>query len=136
MADSVILNKTASIERCLRRVRKDYMGFEKEFDSDFMRQDAILLNLQRACEQSLDLANHLIKTKNLGVPQNSKHTFVILQQNGIIGDELSKKLLNMVGFRNIAVHEYSKLDLAVVKSIIEKHLDDFRQFVKIALQFV
>jgi uncharacterized protein YutE (UPF0331/DUF86 family) len=135
MADVVIVNKAASIERWLKRIDEDYTGFEAGFETDFMRQDAVILNLQRACEQSIDLANHLIKKQKLGVPQNSKHAFEILSENGFIDQALARRLSNMAGFRNIAVHEYSSLDIAVVKSILEKHLDDFRGFVKAALQY-
>jgi uncharacterized protein YutE (UPF0331/DUF86 family) len=34
----------------------------------------------------------------------------------------------MVGFHNVAVHDYQKLSLEVVKSILENHLNDFRAF--------
>ena len=34
----------------------------------------------------------------------------------------------MVGFRNVAVHDYTKLSLEVVKVIITKHLSDFLAF--------
>jgi len=39
----------------------------------------------------------------------------------------------MVGFRNIALHEYQKLNLDVVKAIIEEHLTDFTRFAERAL---
>ncbi|MCS7037216.1 MAG: DUF86 domain-containing protein [Saprospiraceae bacterium] len=134
MADSVIVNKSASIERCLRRIREDYFGHEEDFETDFMRQDAILLNLQRACEQSIGSSNHLVRIYRLGAPQGAEDTFDLLQKAGIITPDLCRKLTHMVGFRNIAVHEYSKLNLNVVRAIIEKHLDDFSEFVSIALR--
>ncbi len=136
MADSIIVNKTMSIERCLKRISEDYFGHEADFENNFMRQDAILLNLQRACEQSIDLANHLVKTKSLGVPQSTRNAFELLRDAEILDDDLNRKLSHMVGFRNVAVHNYTQLDLAIVKSIIEKHLADFREFVSVALQFV
>lgn len=34
----------------------------------------------------------------------------------------------MVGFRNLAVHAYQALDMKVVKSIVEDHLQDFSAF--------
>lgn len=136
MADSVILNKVASIERCLRRVEEDYRGFEADFESNFMRQDAVILNLQRACEQAIDLANHLVKVMGLGIPQNSRQAFELLAEGQVIEESLSKELGAMAGFRNIAVHNYTKLDLAVVKAIIENHLPTFLEFTRVALNFV
>lgn len=59
MADDVLLNKAASIERCLKRVREEYDGHEEEIATDFTRQDALVLNLLRACETAIDLAVHV-----------------------------------------------------------------------------
>lgn len=136
MPDSIIINKVASVERCIERILEDYYGHEAEFETNFMRQDAILLNLQRACEQAIDIANHLVRLQGLGAPQSTRDAFVQLEKAGIIDSSLSSRLSLMVGFRNIAVHEYSKIDLNIVRAIIEKHLDDFRKFGKTALQFV
>jgi len=135
MADSVIINKAASIERCLQRIAEDYIGHETAFETEFMRQDAVLLNLQRACEQSIDLANHLVKLKALGAPQSTRDAFALLEKAGLIDAALAQTMGHMVGFRNIAVHEYARLNLNVVRAIIEKHLEDFRRFTAISLSF-
>ncbi|MDZ7810090.1 MAG: hypothetical protein U5L11_07940 [Arhodomonas sp.] len=50
MADDVVLEKAASIERCLQRVVEEYEGHEGELAENYTRQDALLLNLLRACE--------------------------------------------------------------------------------------
>lgn len=34
----------------------------------------------------------------------------------------------MVGFRNVAVHDYTSLNLEILNTIIATHLDDFRRF--------
>lgn len=136
MADSVILNKTQSIERCLRRVEEDYIGFEDDFGINQMRQDSILLNLQRSCEQTIDLANHLVKIQHLDVPRESKEAFEVLVQADLLKSSLGEKLKKMIGFRNIAIHEYGKLDMEIVRSIIENQLDDFRDFIRFTVEYV
>ncbi len=55
MADDVILNKAASIERCLRRIQEEYAGDKQNLVANQTKQDAIILNLQRACETAIDL---------------------------------------------------------------------------------
>lgn len=55
---------------------------------------------------------------------------------GIISEELNRKLKAMVGFRNIAVHDYQNIDLDIVKKIIELHLDDMKQFASVILNLV
>lgn len=134
MVDPVILRKVESIERCLKRVRDDYVGFEERFLNEQMRQDAVLLNLQRACGLSIDLANHFIKIRSLGVPDSSRASFTLLAEAGVISRELGEALKKMVSFRNIAVHQYQDFDLAMVQSIIEKDLDVFRNFCQLALK--
>ena len=41
---------------------------------------------------------------------------------------------HMVGFRNIAVHEYTRLNLDVVRSIVTTRLDDFLQYSSIIVK--
>jgi len=128
MVSDVLLNKVAIIERCLARVESEYRGHEEELESNYTRQDSIILNLQRACEASIDAAMHLVRVKKLGIPQESRDAFDMLGEAGIITASLSERLKAMVGFRNIAVHDYRKLNLEVVRRIIEEHSSDFSEF--------
>ena len=86
-------------------------------------------NIQRACEASIDLAMHVISEKKLGVPQSSRDGFEVLNKNNLIDDKLTKNLKAMVGFRNIAVHDYKKIEIKIVQMIIEKHLNDFQELI-------
>lgn len=131
--DNVLLNKAATIERCLKRIAEDYIGHEDELATNFTRQDAIILNLQRACEAAIDMATRVVRLKRLGVPQSSRDVFVFLAEAGIIAEELSRHLQAMVGFRNIAVHDYRTLNLEIVKYLLENRLDDFIRFSKLLL---
>jgi len=135
MADDVLLNKAATIERCLKRIEDEYLGHENEIDSNFTRQDSIILNLLRACEASIDLAMHLVRSRKLGLPQESREAFTLLEQAGLLDAALAARMKAMIGFRNVAVHDYQKLNLGIIKSILEKHLDDFRCYTAVALQF-
>lgn len=128
MGDNVIYNKIQTIERCIKRINEVYEG---NFDNlqDYTKQDSIILNLQRACEASIDLAMHIVSEQKLGIPQNSRDAFEVLNENNIIDRELTKKLRAMVGFRNIAVHDYQTVNIEIVKEIIENHLNDFMEFI-------
>ena len=128
MADDVILNKATSIERCLQRILEEYAGDDNNLFTNQTKQDAIVLNLQRACETAIDLAMYVINQRRLGVPQESRDAFTLLQTAGILLPDLATRMQKMVGFRNVAVHEYTRLNLDVVRAIITKQLDDFRTF--------
>ena len=134
MADDVLINKAATIERCVARAREEYFSDPASFASNFTRQDAAILNIQRACEAALDMGQHLIRRERLGVPQSARDVFALLAQAGRIELPLAQGLQRMVGFRNIAVHDYKALQLPITVAIIEKHLDEFLQYSKALMQ--
>lgn len=125
MADDVLLNKAASIERCVARAREEYNRDPETFATDITRQDAAILNIQRACEAALDMGQHLIRRERLGIPQSARDIFTILATEGWIDITLADGLKRMVGYRNIAVHEYQTLQLPITVAVITRHLDDF-----------
>lgn len=134
MADDVLINKSAIIERCVARAREEHARDPSTFGSDFTRQDAAILNIQRACEAALDMGHYLIRRERLGVPQSARDVFALLAAGGWIDDALATILQRMVGFRNIAVHDYRKLQIPIVEAIIQRHLDDFLSFRQRILQ--
>jgi len=130
MIDDIILNKKESIERCIRQIRLYYAKpSDLPFEDDFLKQDAIAANLQRAAEQCIDLANHVVRVKKLGIPKESKESFILLEKAKIIPPALARKLEAMVGFRNTLVHQYQELDIGIMKDVIENHLDDLFHFI-------
>ena len=131
--DDVALNKAAIIERSVGRVRQEHAGDDRNLTDDLTRQDSIILNLQRACEASVDLAMHLVRVHRLGVPQESRDAFELLVAGGRLDRDLAEKLKRMVGFRNIAVHDYQALNLAIVSAIVAHNVDDLLAFARVGL---
>jgi uncharacterized protein YutE (UPF0331/DUF86 family) len=129
----VLINKAAAIERAVRRVREEHAGDDGNITDNQTRQDAINLNLQRACESSIDAAMHLVRIHRLGVPQETREAFELLQRAQIIDPRLADRLKKMVGFRDVAVHDYQRLNLDIVRQIIAQHLDDFLAFTRVLL---
>lgn len=134
MADDVLLNKAAAIERAVARAREEYAGEDANLLRNQTRQDAIILNLQRACENSIDAAMHLVRVHRLGVPQETREAFDLLERAGHLDPSLANRLRKMVGFRNVAVHDYQKLNLDVVRAILVERLDDFLEFTRLLLR--
>lgn len=134
MLDDVLINKAATIERCVGRAQAELAAAGANFTSDFTRQDAAILNVQRACEAALDMGQHIIRREKLGVPQSARDVFSLLGAAGWIEPMLVLNLQKMVGFRNIAVHDYQTLLIPIVVEVITKHLDDFLQYSSTLLQ--
>lgn len=128
MIDEVLQNKAAVIERCIMRINEEYKGQEAKFSSNYTKQDSVILNIERAAQACIDMGTHLIRKKRLGIPQTSREVFTILESFDYIDSELSTRMQAMVGFRNIAVYDYQKLNIDIVKSIIETKLGDFLNF--------
>lgn len=129
MNRDVIINKCAVIERCVKRVVEEYGGSAASLEN-LTKQDSVMLNLLRACEAVIDLAMHLVAEQSLGVPQSSRDSIEMLRKHGIISPSTAQSMKNMIGFRNIAVHDYQALNLLIVQAIIERHLIDFRHYVE------
>lgn len=130
--EAVILNKYEIIERCLNRISEEYQN-NPESLQDYRKLDCIVLNLQRACEATTDIAMYIVSTRKLGIPQTKKEAFKKLEENGIISKQMSKNMQNMIGFRNIAVHDYKQIDESILQEVIEKHLNDLLEFARTIL---
>jgi uncharacterized protein YutE (UPF0331/DUF86 family) len=124
----VVVQKITSLQRSVARAREALTSAGTEFRTNYNLQDAAILNVIRACDTSIDLANMLIRKRRFGVPSESKDSFVILVRENSISHNLGDRLKRMVGFRNLAVHQYRELDLAIVESVIRKNLDDLLEF--------
>jgi len=116
------------LSACVARAREEYNIGPVSFATNFSRQDAAILNIQRACEAALDIGQHLIRREQLGVPQSARDVFELLAKGKWIESPLAQSLKRMIGFRNIAIHEYQSLQLEITVKIITNHLDEFLQF--------
>ncbi len=125
--EDIVLAKVASIRKCIRVMES--LWFEKSPEvPDWIRLDVTVLNIQRAVEACLDLANHLIAVNSLGLPGSAAEAISMLVDNRILPSLEISVYRGMIGFRNIAVHNYREIDEAIVSGIVHDHLDDLELF--------
>lgn len=124
--DDVLFSKGAIIERCIRRIHEEYHSDPS--CSSFTHMDALILNIERACQAAIDSAMHVIASRKLGLPKNSADAFTLLHHAGIIAKELTERLKAMTGFRNIAVHQYQEIEIEILQHIAKEGWRDFVQF--------
>lgn len=132
MKNDVILNKISVIERCIKRVREEYDDNPENL-KNITKQDSIILNLQRACEASVDLAMHIVAEKKIGLPQNSLDAFTLLETAYILPSSIVQKMKLLVGFRNIAVSDFQEINLSTLQKLVEDHLIDFMEYTRTLL---
>lgn len=133
MAESdVVFSKINIIKNCLTAIEKAKI---QEKESDF-RQYIYELNLQRAIQACIDMANVILAKEGLGLPNTYRQSFEILAKHGIIDHELCRLMMGMVGFRNISVHDYESVKPEIVNSIVENHLKDFENYYSVIYNHV
>jgi uncharacterized protein YutE (UPF0331/DUF86 family) len=67
----------------------------------------------------------IVARERLGIPQDSRHGFTLLEEAGELSPDLADRMRRMVGFRNIAIHDYTKLSRPILESILNERLRDF-----------
>ena len=130
MDRQIILNKLASLKRCIERVEAKVPESSKTLQSDVDLQDIVSLNLQRAVQVCVDISAHINAGLDTRPPASMTDSFDNLNKENIISDEVCIRMKKSIGYRNIAVHEYSTIDWDIVFSVATLNLNDFRKFAK------
>lgn len=131
MDREIIEEKLESLRRCLQRISNKCPPHPELLENDPDIQDIIVLNLTRAVQLCVDIGAHYISGMDVPTPETMGETFTILGTAGVIPDSLAMRLKKSVGFRNIAVHNYAKINWVIVHAIARDCLDDFAEFAKI-----
>ena len=131
MVDSdLIIAKAGSVRSHLNRVFEkrnvDLDGFLKDIDT----QESILFNIQMAVQICIDIAAHIISEKGLGVPGSTTEMFYLLEKHGYLNHDLAGRMVKAVGFRNLIVHEYGKIELEQVYEIAQGDINDLNEYLK------
>lgn len=128
MADHIISQKISSLARCISRIEEKRPESIEELINSYDLQDIISVNLERAIQQSVDIALIVLSNMEVTTPATMAEAFVELKVRKIISEETAKNMVSAVGFRNIVVHTYKKIDWEIVWSIITKHTEDFKRY--------
>ncbi len=123
----ILIEKTNHMQRCLKRIG-DVTAFKPESLENQDIQDIVVFNLQRAIQAAIDMAVHIVTSEGWGVAKTVNENFTILAKQHVISNELAERLRKMVGFRNIAIHDYSELDIKILKQILKHSLQDLEVF--------
>ena len=130
MTDPELLaKKIAFIETCVSELRR--MARPDMMEDDIREERFIEHTLQLAIQATQDVASHIVSDERLGEPRTNRELFDLLVRGGWLSADEAVPLGNMVGFRNILVHGYGEVDLAVVRDVLDNHLDDLLRFASI-----
>ncbi len=116
MADpELIAKKLGEIETCVRELRT--LAQPNRIRQDIRERRFVEHTLQLAIQAALDVASHIVSDERLGEPRTNRELFDLLERGGWVAPNLAKTLRNMLGFRNVLVHGFDAVDLAVVEDV-------------------
>ncbi len=126
----LLFAKISSVKKHLNRVKKQAGITLNEFLNDVDAQDIILFNLQLAIQNCIDIAAHIISEEVMEVAGSTSEMFYYLEENSVIKQQLTEKMIKAVGLRNLIVHEYGNLDMKIVYEASRHDIKDLNDFLK------
>ncbi len=105
----------------------------ESYSSNLTERLACERAFEKIIEAVNDLAILILKEKRLTLPTEDIKAFDILSESKIISGELSKKLKQAKGMRNLLAHQYGKVDdeiiFEAIQNEIKKDVDDFLEMI-------
>lgn len=109
-------------------------GYES-FSSSLRDIQAAKHSLQESIEACLDIGSHIIAEQGYRRAEDYRDIFRVLEEEGIIDDELASKLQEMAQFRNLLVHRYARIDTKRLFILMSEDISDIREFVRRILRY-
>jgi uncharacterized protein YutE (UPF0331/DUF86 family) len=116
------------LKQHLNRIHEKRNTALERFLEDMDRQESVIFNIQLAVQSCIDIAAHIIGEEGLGVPGSTSEMFYLLEESGYLDRDLAEKMVKAVGFRNLIVHQYSKVEMKRVFEIAQKDIQDLREY--------
>ena len=124
----LILRKLTELDEYLKQMGEFSSVTLEEYSRDWKVQRIVERTLQMMIETCADIANHIISDRGYRIPDNYGDTFRVLHENGVLKNDLFEIMLKMARFRNIVVHQYDKVDEAIVIGILRNNLNNFTAY--------
>ncbi len=133
MDRDVIARKIEQLRHHVARIesKKPFRAEDLAANEDL--RDVVVFNLVQAVEVCVDVGMHIVSESSLPPPESMGEVFDRLSGLSVFSPrgedtELVRRLKQAVGFRNVAVHGYTALDLGAVLRACEAGLEDLRRF--------
>jgi uncharacterized protein YutE (UPF0331/DUF86 family) len=132
----LLLRKLADLDQYLGQVSEYRDITIDQYRGDWKTQRIVERTLQMAIEMCVDIVNHVIADRGLRVPATYAEAFEVLGEAGLLDAARRDAMIRMSKFRNVIVHDYVRVDPAIVVRILREHLEDFAQFKAAVLSWI
>ena len=125
----VIRRKLKELEQNLIYLKQVSYDINSEnLKSDMIKYWGIERGIQICIECIIDIANVIISVSGKEKPDTYRDIMLMMSDLGVVSDKFSKRLANMAGFRNILVHDYTKIESEVILNILKTDINDFIKY--------
>lgn len=130
----IVIAKVALIEKAVARIRAKRPTGLEQFMAEPDLQDIVMFNIIQALQGCIDLAAHVVSDEGYGMAGSMNEFFYLLEEQGVLPTDLVERMVLAVGFRNLCVHEYARLDLPKVYEIAATGIADIEEFIGLMVQ--
>lgn len=126
----IIRHKIKEIEDNLRVVEENLPDDFESFSFMGLVKDGIYKKIEFCIENLIDICAIISSDLSLEIPSSEEDIINLLEKNKIISKNISSKIQEMKGFRNILVHKYGKIDDEMAFENISKGISDFSEIIE------
>ena len=129
--DGVIVGeKLDSLRDRIERIEQWIPDRHEDLENNRDAEDIVVHNFCHAVQICVDIAMHALSQAGRERPASMADAFDSLRRTGAISDSTARALKGAAHMRNIATHDYVRLDLSIVHAACTTHLGVFRSFAK------
>lgn len=132
----ILRKRLTKLEEYLRILSRLSRYSYTEFIEEPERYGSSERFLQLSIEAINDLGNHIVADLELGEVGWQSDIPRLLAESGYISEDLEKRWIRMIGFRNILVHEYLNIDRKLVYDVMKNSLGDFRGLIEVFTRWI
>jgi len=131
-----VKSKLFRLKQIIKILEELSLSSKDEFVKKFELNNLAMFNLLIGITVILDVGQYLL-SKSVGkTAENYKEVVRMLGEDSIIPKTFADDNIDMPKFRNLMVHDYDKVDEAMVYDYLQKAPDIFRQFAKYFVEFM
>jgi uncharacterized protein YutE (UPF0331/DUF86 family) len=132
----LIGRKLAQIDSYLSQIGEFSKISANTYKNEWKTQRIVERTLQILIETCVDIANHIISDQGTRLPTGYADAFGVLKETKVIPKKLGETMERMAKFRNVVVHQYEKIDPAIVVHILHNNLGDFDKYKKAIIRYL
>lgn len=126
---AVIRRHLAALREALRNLRRHSGRTADELRVDADLRWTVERGLQLCAQNTLDIATHIATASGLDSPDYAT-AIERLAELSVLPAQFASRLRPIAGFRNVLVHGYLQVDLAIVEKVLTEKLQDFDEFAR------